>query len=93
MLSLATAQDHKYACYISKTVPRDNHVKYWVSIRPYFLKQQSCVSVCTKIHFVVVLLLLFFNSASNFQSVFRSGLSNFGFVNLTILNLAMKKFS
>ena len=56
---LSHAQDHKYACHIGKTVPRDNHVKYWV-LSGLFLKQQSCVYVYTKIHFVVVLLLLFF---------------------------------
>ena len=68
------AQDHKYACHIGKTVPRDNHVKYWV-LSGLFLKQQYCVSVYTKIHFVVLLLLLLLsNSASNFKYWVLSGL-------------------
>ena len=44
MLSIAMPGDHKYACHIGKTVPRDNHVKYWV-LSCLFLKHQSCVSV------------------------------------------------
>ena len=42
---LSHAQDPKYACHIGKTVPRDNHVKYWV-LSGLFLKQQSCVCFC-----------------------------------------------
>ena len=38
------AQDHKYACHIGKTVPRNNHIKYWF-LSCLFLKHQSCVSV------------------------------------------------